>query len=185
MPGIVRALLAAGAHALWLAPSIESGTSNAWLYRITPGRRSPQRVLRIGGIGVRWLVASGETASAAIDSGRGKVAVWTFADNAAPVHGQPLDFAGVGTELGTGSPTVAGDAKTGFYNVAAANGIEEVNHVEPFGRGQQLVATISAPDVTPADGFAAGVTLDGSFYFLDPTANANSRRVRLHRITPR
>jgi hypothetical protein len=80
---------------------------------------------------------------------------------------------------------VAGDPKTGFYNVLTSNGIEKVVHVQPSGRGQELVATIRAPNVTPADGFAAGVTFDGSFYFLDPPADARSGQVRLHRITPR
>jgi hypothetical protein len=195
MPQIVRALLAADAHSLWLAPSIQSGTPGGVtgsqlapyisLYRITRGRRSPQRVFSVGGSGARWLVASGDDASAAIDNGRGKAAVWTFSANAAPVHGKPLNFLRVGTELGTGSPTVAGDPKTGFYNVLTSNGIEKVVHVQPSGRGQELVATIRAPNVTPADGFAAGVTFDGSFYFLDPPADARSGQVRLHRITPR
>ena len=62
------------------------------LYRITPGNRTPQRVLTLGnkGSGARWLLASGDTASAAIDKGHGYSAVWTFTAGKRPVHGPTL-----------------------------------------------------------------------------------------------
>ena len=199
MPEILRALLAVDAHALWLAPSVESGIPGGVprsrlapyisLYRITPGERSPQRVFAVGGGGARWLVASGHTASAAIDDGRGSSVVWTFADGTPPVRGQSLDDASIDIEVGTGNATVAGDARTGFYSVLPGNGTEKVIHADPSGRDQRLVATIPAPGVSVDNGPPAGVVLDGSFYFLDPPTNAypgaTEQLTRLHRITER
>jgi hypothetical protein len=194
MPTILRALLAADAHALWLSPSIESGVPGGVprsrlaryisLYRITPGRRLPERVFTVGGSGARWLVASGHTASAAIDTGRGGSVVWTFSDSAPPVRGQPLDAMSFDTEIGTGGATVTGNPKAGFYSVLVSNGIERVNHADRSGRDQRLVATIRAPGLKVYDGPPAGVVLDSSFYFLDSSWSYHPGLVRLHRITP-
>lgn len=148
LPRILRALLAAAAHTLWLSPSIESGIPGnvagsrllpyISLYRITPGERSPQRVFSVGGAGARWLVASGHTASADIDNGHGGAVVWTFSDNSPPVHGPPRNDTTVGAELGTGNATVAGDARIGYYSVLPGNGVEKVIRVDASGRDQRV-----------------------------------------------
>jgi hypothetical protein len=196
MPEIVRALLAVDANGLWLSPSIESGVpgriplSRAGpyrsLYRIVPGARSPRRILTVGGSGARWLVASGHTASVDIDDRDGDSTVWTFTGTAPPVHGKALSNAVVGTEIGAGEATVAGNDSIGFYNVELGNGLERVVRINATGRHVQTIAKIPAPDVTIDDGPPIAVALEGSFFFLDPpTYNSAGRRtgvIRLHRV---
>jgi hypothetical protein len=197
MPEIVRALVAVDANGLWLSPSIESGVPSRVprsrykpylsLYRIAPGTRTPTRVLTLGGSGARWLVASGHTASIAIDDRNGHSTVWIFTGTAPPVHGIALSNTVVGSEIGAGAPTVAGNEAIGFYNVQLSNGLEQVVRINPAGRREQTIAKIPAPEVTVDDPAPTGVALDGSFFFLDPpTYNPAGRLtgiVQLHRIT--
>ena len=192
MPEILRALLAVDADGLWLSPSIESGEPGGLppaklipylsLYRVTPGARSPQRVFTVGGAGARWLIASGHTAAAAIDNSRGASVVWTFAHGVPPLRGELISVTS-GTELGMGDSTVVGGGRAGAYSVLLGAGVEKVMHVGPFGRDEHLVATIPARNVGVDDSPPAGVVLDGSFYFLDPSGVSGA--TRLHRITPR
>jgi hypothetical protein len=198
MPEIVRALLAVDANGLWLSPSIESGVPGRLsfshykpylsLYRIAPGARSPRRVLTVGGSGARWLVASGHTASVDIDDRDGHSTVWSFTGTARPVHGKALSDTVVGGELGAGEPTVAGNDTIGFYNVQLGNGLERVLRINATGRQEQTIAKIPAPDVTIDDGPPIAVTLDRSFFFLDPptynSAGSLTGIIRLHRVTP-
>jgi hypothetical protein len=199
MPEIVRALLAVNANGLWLAPSIESGVPDRVplshdapylsLFRILPGTRSPRRVLTVGGLGARWLVASGHTASVDINDRDGHSTLWTVTRSAQPVHGKALSNTDVGAEIGAGEPTVAGNNTIGFYNVQLSNGLEQVLRINPTGRHDQTIAKIPAPDVTIDDGPPIGVALDGAFFFLDPptytSAGRYTRILRLHRVTTR
>ena len=195
MPEIIRALLAVDANGLWLTPSIESGIPGPLppsgripyqsLYRVLPGEGSPQRVLTEDGGYARWLVANGNTASAAIATGRLASEIWTFTGLTRRAHGAKLDADGVGTELGTGGPTVAGNGAIGFYNVALGNGTENVIRVKPDSGRERTVATIPSRDASSADPAPIGVAIDGSFFFLDPPANESQSSGELHRVTPR
>jgi hypothetical protein len=193
MPEIVRALLAADADGLWLSPSIESGTpgrlspaqriSYFSLYHVSPGLAVPQRVLTERGGYARWLTATRHTASADIDNGRGFSVVWTFTDDSAPVHGHPLNDNLIGTEVGTFGPTVAGNTTIGFFTVLLGNGTERVIRIDPGARHEQQITTIRSRNTSIDDGAPRGVTLGGSFFFLDPTADPTHGSTRLHRIT--
>jgi hypothetical protein len=183
MPTILRALLAVNSHGLWLSPSIESSGRGAALYLITPGSKSPQRVLIETGSGARWLLASGNTASAAIDKGDGYSAVWTFTTGKRPVHGPRLSDFPMGAELGTGGPTVAGNNKLGYYNVVMNNGTESVIETTPDGRREHTIATVRSPDSTDSYPPVSSVALGGSLFFLDPVTNPHQRG-DLHRVTP-
>jgi hypothetical protein len=198
MPEIARALVAVDASGLWLSPSIESGVPGRLplsrykpyvsLYRILPGKRSPERVLTVGGFGARWLVASGRTASVDIDDSDSHSTVWSFTGTARPVQGKALSNKVVGAEVGYGEPTVAGNDTIGFYNVDLDNGLEQVLRINTTGRQAQTIAKIPAPEATIDDPGPSGVALDGSFFFLDPpNYNAAGRLtgvIRLHRVTP-
>jgi hypothetical protein len=198
MPEIVRALLAVDSNGLWLAPSIESGVPGRLsparaapyvsLYRIVPGPRSPRRILTVGGSGARWLVASGHTASVAVDDRYGYSTVWTFTGTTPPVHGKPLSNEVVGAEMGYGEPSVAGNDTIGFYDVELGNGLERVLRIDATGRQAQTIAKIPAPDATMDDGPPVAVALGGSFFFLDPptytSAGSLTGTIRLHRVTP-
>jgi hypothetical protein len=195
MPRILRALLAVNSNGLWLSPSLESGVPGGvprsrlapyeTLYRITPGDRAPLRVLTFGtGSGARWLLASGDTASAAIDKGHGYSAVWTFTAGKRPVHGPTLsDSPMMGGEVGAGPPTVAGDNRLGYYNVVMNNGTESVTQTTPHGNDEHTIATIRSPDASDSYPAPTSVTLEGSLFFLDPTANLH-QHADLHRVTP-
>ena len=194
MPRILRALLAVDSNGLWLSPSTDSGLPGGvprlrlapyeTLYRITPGDRTPQRVLRIeGGSGARWLLASGDTASAAIDKGRGYSAVWTFTAGKRPLHGPALSDSPMGAEVGAGPPTVAGNNKLGYYNIVMNNGTESVIQTKPDGRGERTIATVRSPHASDSYPAPTSVTLDGSLFFLDPTTNPD-QHTDLHRVTP-
>jgi len=191
MPRILRALLAVDSNGLWLSPSTDSGLPGGvprsrlapyeTLYRITPGDRTPQRVLTIGtGSVARWLLASGNTASAAIDKGNGYSAVWTFTDGKRPVHGPKLSDSPMGAEVGAGPPTVAGNNKLGYYNIVMNNGTESVIQTTPDGHHEHTIATIRSPDATNSYPAPTSVTVDGSLFFLDPATHPD-----LHRVTPR
>jgi hypothetical protein len=197
-PEIVRALLAVNANGLWLSPSIESGVPGRLplsrykpylsLYRIAPGKRSPERVLVVGDFGARWLVASGRTASVDIDDSDSHATVWSFTGTARPVHGKALSNNVVGAEVGYGEPTVAGNDTIGFYNVDLGNGLEQVLRITTTGRQAQTIAKIPAPGATIDNGPPVTAVLDGSFFFLDPPSYNSAGRLtgitRLHRVTP-
>ncbi len=195
MPEIVRALLAVDANGLWLSPSIESGIPGPLppsrripyesLYRIAPGARSPRRVLTEGGGDARWLVAAGESASAAIDTGHGTSAIWTFTGLEARAHGPRIADAELDSEFGTGGPTVAGNDVIGFYSVALSDGHENVIEISPGGRTTRTVATVPSAGASPDDPAPTGATLDGSFFYLDPPGDQPPGRTELHRFTPR
>ena len=195
MPRILRALLAVNSSGLWLSPSLESGVPGGvprsrlaayeTLYRITRGDRTPQRVLTTEtGSGTRWLLASRDTASAAIDNGHGYSAVWTFTAGKRPVHGPKLSDSPMGAEVGAGPPTVAGNNKLGYYNVVMNNGTESVIQTTPDGHNEHTIATIRSPDATDSYPAPTSVTLDGSLFFLDPTTRPD-QRTDLHRVTLR
>jgi hypothetical protein len=193
LPEIIRTLLAVNADGLWLSPSIESGTPGRLspaqsvpyesLYRISPGDPSPQRVLTEPGGDARWLLASGDTAAAAIDTGHGYSTIWTFTGLRRRDHGLALNDAGAGTELGTGAPTVVGNSKMGFYNVVFGRGAEDVIQVKGDSRLERTLVTVRAPGV-PDYQAAASATLDGSVFFLGPPTNQSQSSDELHRITP-
>ncbi len=193
MPEIVRALLAVDSDGLWLSPSLESGTPQGIrtsqrgryqsLYRIAPGDGSPQRMLAEGGEGARWLLAGGDTASVAVDNDHGYPTVWTFTDHQQPVHGPALNQVPAAAEFGTGDPTVAGNARIGFYNVVLRNDTESVIEVAPDGAHSQTIATIRSRDVSVEDPAPIGVALDGSFFFLDPPTSESADSRQLHRVT--
>jgi hypothetical protein len=189
MPTIVRALLAVDADGLWLTPSVESGgpplrsspderAAHNSLYRIAPGARAPQRVLDEGDVDARWLVAAGDTASAAVDDGRGYSRVWTFTGGSRPVRGPTLSDWPMGTEYGTGTPSVAGSARIGYFNVVFNSGDESVIEVTPGGRGERKIGNVRSAGSSDAYLGADGATLDGSYFYIDPTAHD------LRRITP-
>jgi hypothetical protein len=195
MPEILRALLAVDAQGLWLSPSIESGTPGRLppsrrvpyqsLYRTTPGASSPQRVLTETGAGARWLVARGDTTSAAIDTGHGYSRIWTFTDHQPPVHGPAINDGQIEGEIGTGGPIVAGNATIGFFSVTLGNGTESVTELGPLDRTAQTIATIRSPNVNLDYPPPTGTTLDGSFFFLDPPVGQSQSSRDLHRVTPR
>ena len=193
MPPDLRALLTVNSSGLWLSPSVESGIPGGVrgsqlvayesLYRITPGDRSPQRVLAGTDGDARWLLASGDTVSAAIDKGNGYSAVWTFTAGRRPVHGPSLSDRLLGEESGTGPPTVAGNDKLGYYNVVMNYRRESVIQITPDGRHERPVANVRSPSSTDSYPPVTSVTLDGSLFFLDPATNPNSH-TDLHRVTP-
>jgi hypothetical protein len=182
-PQILRALLAVNSSGLWLSPSIESSevASDEGLDLIRPGDRTPRRVL--ADRDARWLLASGDTVTVAIDQGRGYSAVWTLTSGRKPVHGPTLSDSPMGSELGTGGPTVAGNSKIGFYNVIASNGRESVIQITPNGRQERTIATIRSRTATDSYPALTSVSIDGSLFFVDPTSNPD-QHTDLHRLTP-
>ena len=195
LPEIVRALLAVDRDGLWLSPSLESGTPGSLpptqrvpyqsLYRISPDDSRVHRVLREAGGDARWLVASGNTVSAAIDGGRGRSTIWTFTGLRTRVHGPALDASAVEAEFGTGDPTVAGNTAIGFYSVVVGNQTETVMQVEPGSRREQAVAKIRSRSASADDPPPSGVALDGAFFYLDPPTNYSVGSAELHRVIPR
>jgi hypothetical protein len=182
-PRILRALVAVNSNGLWLSPSIESSqvAADEGLYLFRPGDRTPRRVL--ADPDARWLLASGHTVAAAIDKSHGYTEVWTLTSGRKPVHGPMLSDSPMGSELGTGGPTVAGNNKLGFYNVIANNGTESVIQTTPSGRQERTIATIRSRTATNSYPAVTSVSFDGSLFFVDPTSNPNQHS-ELHRVTP-
>jgi hypothetical protein len=196
LPVFLRPLLAVDSDGLWLSPSVETGAAGPRasaaqraaensLYRISPGVRAPQPMLEGHDGDARWLVAAGNTASAAVDTGRGYSRVWKFAGNGRPVHGPALGDSPMGTEYGVGVPVVAGNAKIGYFNVVFNQGSESVIQVAPNGAHERSIAKIRSAGSSDNYLGAATATVDGSLFYVDPTTKRGQHGSELRRVTPR
>lgn len=194
IPQIVRPLLAVNSAGLWLSPSVESGVPGGVsaarlgqytsLYRIAPGDPQPVRVLTEHDNGARWLVANGSSASTAIIGPRGSTAtIWTFDRRRRATHAQPRRDICLGNELGVGQPTVAGDAKMGFYAVMPGNAVEQVNEATTNSGCVEPIATFRLPHASTADGQPGIIFLHRSLFFLDPATGATGGSTVLHSVT--
>ncbi len=183
IPQNPRELLALNADGLWFAPSIEGGypphTSASQrlgyqsLYRVTPGARTPLRVLTIGPGGAYWLVAAGHSVWLETRGGL----LWRIrGSNATPTRlGRYPANGNQGADIGEAPPTHAGNAaigvyfvsSTGFYSAVSAP--ERIVRLSAGAARQQTVAQVPAPpqgnSYVPAP---PAVALGRSFYFLDP-----------------
>jgi hypothetical protein len=209
IPANDRELLAVNADGLWFAPSIEGGIplhasasqriSYESLYRVTPGARTPLRVLRIGPVGAYWLVAAGHTVWLETHEG----ILWRVqGSNATPtVLGRYPAKGNQGADIGETPPTHAGNAaigvyfvsSTGFYSAVSAP--QQIMRLSVDAARQHAVAQVPAPPEGDSYGGAPpAVALNRSFYFLDPPllnyrGGDKTPIVRgqgiLYRVTPR
>ena len=171
---MIRVLLATDRDGLWLAPGAESccsGPRSSWvgerfLYHVAADIRAPAPVLDIGSNGAGWLVASGHTVWVQGRSITGSGPRWRLDRT----HVRAM-FTGARVpercfDLGEGSPIVLGSGAIGIYCVTSSTDGQRVVRVSPDSRGARTVTTISTTQeyATPD----SAVTLDGSYYFLDP-----------------
>jgi hypothetical protein len=190
MPEIIRALLAANRAGLWLSPSIESGSPGHLsrarrvpyqsLYRITPGQRTPQRILFAGQDGARWLIAGRATATIAVSTGPTAESIMILTGDGRTVHGPRISAANFGGELGLpGGPTVAGGPSQGFFTAIPGRHTETVRTISTHGRRARTIAHIPSPGASPNDLAPTGTTLGRSFFFISPSLYSDA----LHRVT--
>jgi hypothetical protein len=190
MPTILRALLATNTDGLWLSPSVSGGVlSNVprskrlayeSLYRITANNPKPQRVLTDGG--ARWLVASGDVATAAIDKADGHSTIWEFTGSHTRTHGPTVSDSPMGTdEWGVDNPIVTGNNKLGYLSVLDTNDTESVIQVKPDSQREHVIAKIRSHYATDSYAPPGVVTLDGSLFYIDPATNTGRE---LRRVTP-
>jgi hypothetical protein len=183
IPQNPRELLAVNADGLWFAPSIEGGyplhtsasqrISYQSLYRVTPGARTPVRVLTIRPGGAYWLVAAVHTVWLETRGG----VLWRIqGSNGTPTMlGRYPANGNEGADIGETPATHAGNAAIGVYFVSSSgfySGVsapEQIVRLSADAAKQQTVAQVPAPP--EGDSYAEAppaVALDRSFYFLDP-----------------
>lgn len=131
-------------------------------------------VLEVGQAGAGWLVASGHTVwvrgrsltGHAGKSTRARVPLWRVDHSGVRVISTGAQGANACADVGVGSPIVLGSSATGIYCVTTNTDDQRVIRIDPAGHGSRTVATI--PTVQQYDTPDSAVTLDGSYYFLDP-----------------
>jgi hypothetical protein len=212
MPGMTRALLAADADGVWIAPSIESGgplhasRSQTVLYqslfRVTPGARAPAPVFNTGGA-ARWLVAAGHTVWLATGDEAHPFTLWRLqGPNARPtLHSRYAANANQNADFGISPPTHAGNATIGIYYVtdpgegSLDSTRQQIVRLSANAANERIVASVPAPPQVNdyAEG-PPGVALGQSFYLLDqpilvyPPGNeptTTQGRAILYRMTTR
>ena len=201
MPSLTRALLAVDQDGLWIAPSIETGEPGhldlaqdlryGSLYHLTPGMRTPSRVLTIDtlrnpGLGARFLVAAGHTVWFETWFPGVHARLWQLDNTRVTIGGKRIAGPAECTDLGEGPAAVLGNEAMGIYCVAASRYdnsgavTQNVFHISPGQLEQQQVATVTPPPET--FDMPAAIAFHGGYYFLDARTPGNSGM--LFRVTP-